>query len=149
MGRYEIIGEVVGIYIKESKEIPRKPIKEGYFEKDLGLLGDIYSKGGNRQIAIFTEEGWEEILNLGMEGLCIGKFHENIKIRNLKFDNLDIGSIIKIGETIQEITEIGKKCFPECNIIKKSEACILSKKVIFTKVIKSGNITIGDKISYY
>jgi PAS domain S-box-containing protein len=144
MNKHSIIGEVSAIYLQDNKESPKRLIKEGYFEKDLGLVGDIHSKGGKRQVSMFTEEGREKILLSNIKGLCTGRFHENIRVKNLNMDMLKLGSKIIIGETIQEISEIGKSCFPECNLVKEGKICPLSKEVIFTKVIKEGNIKIGD-----
>ena len=139
-----IKGEVVASYLQDNKENPNQLIKEGYFEKDLGLVGDIHSKGEKRQVSIFTEEGREKILSSDLKGLCTERFHENIRVKNLNMDMLKLGSEIVIGETIQEISEIGKSCFPECNLIKEGKTCPLSKEVVFTRVIKEGNIKIGD-----
>ncbi|NMB27261.1 MAG: MOSC domain-containing protein [Tissierellia bacterium] len=144
MNKYNSVGEVVAIYIQNKKEEPYRLMKEGIFQKDKGLLGDIHSKGGKRQVSIFSTDGREEIVSLDTKGLCVKKFHENIRVKNLDTSNLTIGSKIVIGETIQEITEIGKRCFPECKIIKEGKNCALSTQVVFTKVIKGGKVKIGD-----
>ena len=144
MNKYNSVGEVVAIYIQTRKRGSYELIPEGIFEKDKGLLGDVHSTGGRRQVSIFSTEGRKEILSLNIKGLCAKKFHENIRVKNLDTDNLTIGSKIVIGETIQEITEIGKRCFPECKIVKEGKTCALSTQVVFTKVIKGGKIRIGD-----
>lgn len=144
MNKYNSVGEVVAIYIQNKKGDPYRLMKEGIFEKDKGLLGDVHSTGGRRQVSIFSTEGRKEILSLNIKGLCAKRFHENIRVKNLDTSNLTIGSKIVIGETIQEITEIGKRCFPECKIVKEGKNCALSTQVIFTKVIKGGKVKIGD-----
>lgn len=146
MDIYNPIGQVVGIYIKDKEKGPVRSLVEGFFEKDRGLLGDIHSKGGNRQVSIFTLEGYNEILSSNMEGLCSGRFYENIRVKGLDLDKIKIGSILKIGESIQEVTEIGKSCFPECNLVKEGRSCPLSSQVIFTKVIKGGRIGVGNMV---
>lgn len=146
MDKDNSIGKVVGIYIQDKKGYPRKPISKGVFEKDKGLLGDAYSQSGSRQVSIFTLEGREEISSSDTKGLCTERFHENITIKDLDIEKLKIGSIIKIGETLQKITGLGKRCFLECKIIKEGETCPLSKQVIFTKVLKGGEIGVGDTI---
>jgi transcriptional regulator with PAS, ATPase and Fis domain len=144
MERYSTIGKVVAIYIQDKKKGPRQLIEEGFFKKDLGLVGDIHSKGGNRQVSIFTEEGRNNIISSDIKGLCTERFHENITVKNLNLDKIKLGSRIIIGNTIQEVTEIGKNCFSQCNIIKEGKTCPLSREVIFTKIIKEGSIKIGD-----
>lgn len=146
MDKYIPIGEVVALYIKENKSKANRTILEGFFQKDKGLRGDVHSKGGNRQISIFTLEGREEILSSNLKGLCTQRFYENIRVKNLNLEKLTIGSKLKIGETLQEVTEIGKGCFPECNIIKDGITCPLSKQVLFTKVLREGKIKVGDPV---
>lgn len=140
------IGEVTAIYIKHIKEEPNRFIEEGFFEKDMGLVGDIHSSKGSKEVSIFTAGGWDEILLSYTEGLCINRFHENIRIKNLELYRLKVGHNIKIGESVQEVTQIGKRCFPECEIVKKGKTCPLSKQVIFTRVLESGRVRIGDEI---
>lgn len=140
------IGEVTAIYIQHKKEESNKLIEEGFIEKGKGLKGDIHSNNGSRQVCIFTAEGWDEILLSYTEGLCINRFHENIRIKNLELYRLKVGHNIKIGESVQEVTQIGKRCFPECEIVKKGKTCPLSKQVIFTRVLESGRVRIGDEI---
>lgn len=143
------IGEIVGIYIQYKKGEDRQAVEEGYFEENKGLRGDIYyGKSKDRQVSIFTIEGWNEIRSKDEEGLCIKRYHENIRVKKLDFNKLNIGSIIGIGKSIHEITEIGKKCFPECNIVKKGDTCPLSKKALFAKVLESGQVKIGDEMTY-
>lgn len=145
MGEYITIGEIVGIYIEEERGA-RTLIEEGYFKEGLGLIGDIHSKGGSRQVSIFTEEGWDEIKSSEVKGLCTNRFNENIRVKSLNLEYAIPGNTIRIGKTLHEITEVGKACFPECNIIKNGKTCPLHREVIFTKVLKGGNIYIGDKL---
>ncbi len=140
------IGEVVGLYIKDRKDSKVKSVEKAFFEEDKGLVGDAHFNGGNRQVSIFTAEGREEISS-GLKGLCMNKFYENIRVKNLDVGKLKVGSIIKVGDTLHEITEIGKKCFPDCQIVKKGKSCPLTTQVIFTKIIEGGSILIGDRVA--
>ena len=142
MGKYITIGEIVGIYIEEERGA-RTLIEEGYFKEGLGLIGDIHSKGGSRQVSIFTEEGWDEIKSSEVKGLCTNRFHENISVKSLNLEYAIPGNTIRIGKTLHEITEVGKACFPECNIIKNGKTCPLHREVIFTKVLKGGIYILG------
>jgi MOSC domain-containing protein YiiM len=139
-------GEIVGIYIQKEKGQKPELVGKAYLKEELGLTRDIHSGGGERQVSIFTEEGWNEIKDKELKGLCINKFHENIRVKNVDINNISQGSTVLIGETLHQITEIGKSCFPECNLIKQGKTCPLHQGVIFTKVLKGGEIKIGDKI---
>ena len=141
----DIVGKVEGIYYKYREGIIR-PIEKGYFKEHKGLIEDIRSHKENRQVSFFTVEGWDEIRSSGRIGLCTKKFHEDIRIRNLDVNDIRVGSLIKIGDAIFQITVIGKRCFPECGIVKEGLSCPLSKEVMFAAVIKSGSVKVGDSL---
>lgn len=135
---------VTSLNKKEEKKGNIIKIREGFFEIDKGLIGDINGNSRDKQVSIFTREAREYIEKENINGLCMERFYENITIEGLIIDELHEGQTLKIGDTIQEISYIGKKCFPECNLLKANNQCPLSKEVIFTKVIKSGVIKVGD-----
>ena len=141
----DIIGEVAGIYLKDKKGV-NKLIEEGHFLEDKGFSENLRSHKEHRQVSFFTVEGWDEILSSGNIGLCTKRFHEDIRLRNLKLREIKVGSLIKIGDAIFQITEIGKRCFPECPLVKKGVNCLLSKEVMFATVIKRGNVRVGESM---
>lgn len=135
---------VTSLRKKEEKKGNVIKIDEGFFEENKGLAGDINRESGDKQVSIFTKEGRECIEREKIKGLCIERFYENITIEGVNIQNLHIGQKLNIGNTIQEITSIGKKCFIECELVIKDRPCPLSREVIFTKVIRSGIIKVGD-----
>ncbi|NLJ79288.1 MAG: hypothetical protein GX329_07990 [Tissierellia bacterium] len=141
-----LIGEIAAIYIKRNIEGTWEALGEGQLRPDFGLMDHIHSGKGDRQVAILPESAREELSSLKLKGICTERFHENITIRGLNPDRLGIGSRIVIGETIQEVTEVGKLCFPECNIMRRGEVCPLIGGVIFTRVETGGRIRTGDLV---
>lgn len=140
------IGQVVGLYIKDKKESKVKLIEEGFFEEDKGLVGDAHFNGGNRQVSIFTAYGRKALLLSYRDGLCTKKFYENIRVKDLNLEKLEIGSIIQVGDSLHEVTEIGKRCFPNCKIVEKGDTCPLASQAIFTRIIRGGSVSIGDRV---
>ncbi len=138
--------KVKSLWLKREDRCKRENIKEGYFEKDLGLLGDIKSKGGDRQVSLLSYRNREFINIKNLKGLCTNRFHENITVEGFDTEEFKIGDIFQIGESIQEITKIGKGCFDECNLFKIGNKCPLSNGVIFTRVIESGRVKVGDNV---
>ncbi|HSQ34249.1 MAG TPA: MOSC domain-containing protein [Peptostreptococcaceae bacterium] len=138
------LGKVLSINISEEKGI-KKSIENGIFKQDYGLLGDKHCGNHNRQVSLLSIESIDKIKSLGVEGLCTSKFTENITTQDIVLYDLHVGSKIKIGETIQEITQIGKECYSQCEIKAKVD-CVMPKEVIFTKVVLGGKIRCNDKI---
>lgn len=59
---------------------------------------------------------------------------------------LPVGTKLKIGDKIQEVTQIGKKCHEGCEIKTKVGDCVMPREGIFTKIIKDGEVKCEDKI---
>ncbi|MTI68036.1 MAG: MOSC domain-containing protein [Firmicutes bacterium] len=138
--------KVLAVNISEKKGVVKKPIKEGFFKKDHGLVGDAHAGKWHRQVSLLGQESVDKMKKLGIEGLCTGKFAENITTEGIILYKLPIGTKLKIGESIQEVSQIGKKCHAGCEISKEVGECIMPKEGIFTKVIKGGKIKPGDNI---
>lgn len=140
------IGKVLDINISEKKGVIKKPIEEGIFIEDFGLEKDAHAGKWHRQVSLLGIESFRKMEELGVEGLEHGMFAENITTEGIILYELPIGTRLKIGETIQEVTQIGKKCHTGCAIAKQVGKCIMPKEGIFTKVIKGGIVKSGDAI---
>ncbi|RKD31648.1 molybdenum cofactor biosynthesis protein C [Thermohalobacter berrensis] len=139
-------GKVVAVNISEKKGVPKKSIEEGFFKEGHGLVGDAHAGKWHRQVSLLGVESVEKMKKLGIKGLCSGKFAENLTTEGIYLHELSVGTKLKIGETIQEISQIGKECHSGCAIAKEVGKCIMPKEGIFTRVIKGGKIKVGDTI---
>ena len=140
------MAEVKLIKINRSKGQPRDIVDKGYFEENRGLEGDIHAVGGNRQVSILGTESKRIIEAYKEQGLCTVKFEENITTEGIELFKYQVGTKIKIGDSVMEITQLGKECFKGCSISDASNKCALTTECIFTKVIESGWVKKGDKI---
>lgn len=139
-------GKVLEIYISREKGRPREAIGEGLFRRDFGLVGDAYSGNKDRQVCLIGIEGKEKLEQVKNDGLCIKRFKETITTQGIKLYKFKVGTRIRIGESLMEISRVGKSCFLECSIIKTGKRCSLSNEVVFANVIKGGIIKKGDNI---
>ncbi len=142
----ENTGKVVSINISKEKGVIKQPIRSGTFKEDFGLEGDAHSGKWHRQVSLLGMESFEKMENEGVEGLVPGIFAENITTEGIILYELPIGTKLVIGETIHQVTQIGKECHAECEIAKKIGKCVMPKEGIFTKVLKGGIIKEGDII---
>ena len=140
------IGKVLDINISKKKGVVKKPIKEGVFIEDFGLDGDAHAGKWHRQVSLLGIESFRKMEELGAKGLDHGIFAENITTEGIIVYELPVGARLKIGETIQEVTQIGKECHSGCEIAKKVGKCVMPKEGIFTKIIKGGMVKSGDTI---
>lgn len=142
----ENTGKVVSINISKEKGVVKKPIGEGVFIENFGLEDDAHSGNWHRQVSLLGMESVEKMKKQGVEGLVPGIFAENITTEGIILYEIPVGTKIVIGETIHEVTQIGKECHTGCEIAQKVGKCVMPKEGIFTKVLKGGTIREGDKI---
>ncbi len=138
-------GKVISINISEKTSVIKEPVKQALFVADFGINGDGHAGSGHRQVSLLGIESYDRLEQKGKK-FYPGAFAENITTEGFVLNRLTVGTSFKIGETIQEITEIGKKGHDKFEIIKLFGAYILPVEGIFTKVIKGGIVKVGDKI---
>lgn len=110
--------------------------------KEQGILGDIKGKDGDRQISILTFNTRKAIDKLKDKGLCIPRFYENLTIDGLDSSQLYPGKRLKLGEATIEISQIGKECFSNCQLVEKGISCSLVKETIFARVVSGGYLSL-------
>ncbi|MDL2211925.1 MOSC domain-containing protein [Erysipelotrichaceae bacterium OttesenSCG-928-M19] len=140
------MAKVIAINISHEKGKIKQSIDKGYFIEDFGLENDAHAGKWHRQVSLLGQESIDIMKQQGVQGLCSGKFAENITTEGIVLYELPIGTLLKIGETIQEVTQIGKECHSGCEISQQVGSCIMPKQGIFTKVIKGGYVYPNDEI---
>lgn len=139
-------GKVLSINISETKGVVKKPIDEGIFIQGSGLEDDAHAGPWHRQVSLLGIESFKKMETEGQVDLVPGIFAENITTEGLVLYELPIGTKLTIGETLHEVTQIGKTCHTGCEIAQIVGDCVMPKEGIFTKVLKGGRIKVGDEI---
>lgn len=139
-------GIIKEIMISRKKGSPRESIREGFFAVDFGLNGDIHGGPGDSQVVFFGVEGRDKLSESPEEGLCFKRFFPTLATEGIDLFQLPVGTGLKIGDSIMEISQVGKRCFPECVLIQAGTPCIMPKEVVFARVVKKGRVEVGDKI---
>lgn len=140
------IGRVLDINISDRKGIVKEPIEKGIFIEDYGLEGDAHAGKWHRQVSLLGIESYRKMKERGIKDLSHGDFAENITTEGIILYELPVGTRLKIGETIQEVTQIGKECHTGCAISQQVGKCIMPREGIFTRVVKGGVVRPGDII---
>lgn len=139
------MAKVIAVNISKEKGVPKEPIEKGYFEVDHGLVGDAHAADWHRQVSILGNESIDKI-RAKMEGIDVGRFAENITCEGIIVHELPIGTKLQVGETVMEVTQIGKECHGGCSIRQIVGDCVMPREGIFTKVISPGWVKKGDNI---
>ncbi|HKL74168.1 MAG TPA: MOSC domain-containing protein [Clostridia bacterium] len=143
------MGKVIAVNISEKKGVVKHPVVIAECVEDYGIKGDAHGGKGIRQVSLLGIESIDKFRKQkNAVGLCEGKFAENITTEGLILYQLPVGTRLRIGESVHEVSQIGKKCHADqgCEVAKLYGQCIMPKEGIFTIVIRGGIIKAGDSI---
>jgi MOSC domain-containing protein YiiM len=73
-----------------------------------------------------------------------GDFAENITVSGVRLASLPIGTQIRLGTALLEVTKIGKECHHGCEIRRMVGDCVMPRAGIFARVIEEGSVGDGD-----
>ena len=137
-------GILLSINISDKRGRRKTPLKEANVTL-YGIEGDAHAGEWHRQISLLGEESIEKMRKGGME-INYGDFAENLTVKGITLYKLNIGTRIRVGEAMLEVTQIGKKCHDDCEIKRITGKCVMPTEGIFAKVIKAGKIRVGDEV---
>lgn len=142
----EICGEVVSLNISLKKGVVKTPVERIRLIENFGLEGDAHGGEWHRQVSLLAIESIDTMRGKGID-LTNGIFAENITTKGIELKGLKIGTQFLLGESIIEVTQIGKHCHNDnCGVKKVVGDCVMPREGIFAKVLKSGEVRVGDKI---
>lgn len=139
------MGKVMAINISENKGTQKKNIHSARLIENFGIENDAHAGNWHRQVSLLSYEKIEEFKAKGAS-IQDGSFGENLIISGYDLKTLPIGTQLRCGEVLLEVTQIGKSCHSRCEIYKIMGDCIMPREGIFAKVLHGGVITEGDDI---
>jgi len=138
------IGQVLELFISHKDNSKRIP--QSVFEVDInGIVGDkFYAKDIERSILLTTIESYQLALDNGIE-MSYGALGENILIDYNPYA-LTIGTQLKLGEVVLEVTQNCTICNHLSAIDKRLPHLLKEDRGIFVKVITAGSIEKSNKV---
>lgn len=137
--------KVVAVCISEKKGERKKPVPEVLVRENHGIVGDAHAGDWHRQISLLALESIKKMQDKGLD-VTTGDFAENITTEGIDLPSLPIGTKLIIGETLNEVTQIGKECHTRCAIYQQAGDCVMPREGIFVKVLRGGIISVNDRI---
>jgi MOSC domain-containing protein YiiM len=138
--------KIVSIAISQKKGTPKTPVIEARVRKGHGLERDAHAGPWHRQISFLAAESIKKAKKRGLD-VGFGAFAENIATIGVDWQKVPVGTCLELGESaVVEITQIGKTCHKKCAVFYQAGDCIMPKEGIFGRVLKGGNIRVGDAI---
>ncbi len=139
-------GKILAVCLSNKKGVVKKEVGSGIFIEDYGLQDDAHAGKWHRQVSLLGIESIDKMKKKGID-IKFGDFAENLTTEGIVLARLPLGTRLKIGENaLLEVTQIGKKCHHDCEIMKKIGDCVMPREGIFTRVLKGGKVNAGDCI---
>lgn len=139
------MGSVIAVCISEKKGEQKKPVDSVLLQINHGIVGDAHAGDWHRQISLLARESIQKMQALGLD-VDKGDFGENIITSGIDLVSIPVGTRLKVGDTLLEITQIGKECHTRCPIYYKAGDCVMPKEGVFAKVLTGGTVKSGDII---
>ena len=139
-----MIGKVLAVNVSLNKGERKTPAPEVTLRENHGIEGDAHAGDWHRQVSLLAQESIAKMQALGLD-VKEGDFAENITTEGVDLVSLPIGTRIELGETLLEVTQIGKECHTRCAIFYQAGDCVMPKEGIFAKVLKGGVVRPGDR----
>jgi len=145
-------GTIAAVCISKAKGTRKVPIQQADLKANWGIDGDAHAGKWHRQISLLSVTSIDKMRKASKErgiDLAPGDFAENLTIANLNVASLPVGTYLQAGETLLEVTQIGKKCHHHCEIFQQVGECVMPKEGIFARVLAGGKIAVGDHIAIW
>ncbi|RKX88376.1 MAG: MOSC domain-containing protein [Spirochaetes bacterium] len=139
------MAKVISISSSPGRGTPKYPVPEGNFIKDFGMEGDGHAGNWHRQVCVFDVSSMD-YMSTEERAACEETYSENITTEGIELHTLPVGTKLKIGETVLEITQIGKDFVKDPSLHTPREV-IMHKEGVFCIVLKSGKVNMGDGVS--
>ena len=136
------------INISTERGTAKFPVDSAVINQN-GIEGDAHSGDWHRQITILAEESVIKFEKETGRKTKSGEFATNIMISGLDTSKVKVGDRFLLNNAEVEVTQIGKEPhFYDSPVLKDTGRNIMFDEGLFTKVIQTGDIKIGDKVEY-
>lgn len=140
-------GVVRAVCISKAKGTEKRPVAEGCeFLPHYGIREDAHAGDWHRQVSLLS---YDKVREFNERGGSVedGDFGENLLVEGIDFKALPVGSMIRCGEVLLRMTQIGKECHSHCAIFHRVGDCIMPREGVFAEVLCGGRIAPGDHMT--
>lgn len=138
-------GTIKAVCVSPSKGTEKTNIHRALLKENWGIEGDAHAGTWHRQVSLLS---WQKVQEFNLLGACVcdGSFGENLLVDGIDCARLPIGTKLRCGDILLEVTQIGKECHHGCAIQQRVGTCIMPREGIFARVLHGGTIREGDEI---
>lgn len=140
-----LVGTVLSVNVSPGKGERKKPVERVSLRAEHGIEGDGHAGPWHRQVSLLAQESIDTMVAKGLD-VGPGDFAENITTQGVHLYSLPVGTRMRIGEALVELTQIGKVCHDRCAIYYQAGDCVMPREGIFVRVVEGGAVVPGDRV---
>jgi MOSC domain-containing protein YiiM len=135
------VAELVGIWRSPMRREPMEPLESARVFENEGVEGCAHRRGGKRNVLFVAVEDLEAL------GVVPGAVKENFTVRGADVMGWPIGQRLAIGEAEFEVSMVCDPCEMMETIRPGLQAEIDGRRGMLARVLKTGRVTVGDRIT--
>lgn len=141
------MAKIRAVCISEHKGEQKHPVDSIELKVDHGIVGDAHAGNWHRQVSLLGTESVQKVQEKITFQLKPGDFAENVLTEGITLYELPVGTRLRLGTALCEVTQIGKECHYGCAIRKAAGDCVMPREGIFVKVLEPGTAKAGDELT--
>lgn len=140
------MGTVTAVCISEKKGVRKQRVASAVLVAGHGLENDAHAGSWHRQVSLLSLEKIEDFRSRGAI-VSYGDFGENLVVSGIDFVSLPVGTRLRVGDALLEISQHGKECHTRCAIYHAMGDCIMPTQGVFARVLRGGTVSAGDEMT--
>ena len=138
---------IKAVCISEKKGQQKHPVERVHLRPEHGIDGDAHAGNWHRQVSLLAKESVDRLQEKISIPLFPGAFAENILCEGIELYKLPVGTKLRVGTALCEVTQIGKECHLDCAIRRQAGDCVMPREGIFAVVLTEGEAKAGDLVT--
>jgi len=139
-------GTIKAVCLSEKRGTSKHEVDSVELRVEWGVVGDAHAGNWHRQVALLAWESIEKALQRGLD-VGAGSFAENITTLGLELPTLPIGTLLRVGPALLQVTQIGKEPHEHDVIHELVGDSVIPREGIFCRVLEGGTVKAGDAIT--
>lgn len=138
-------GRIVAVCVSKAKGTAKHRVVEAALCTNWGIHGDAHAGQWHRQISLLAQESIDKMRAQGLK-VRPGSFAENITTEGIVLHTLPLGTRLRLGNALAEVTQIGKECHAKCAIYEAAGDCVMPREGIFVRILEPGMVRAGSEV---
>ena len=122
---------------KAKQEVERLTVVPSF-----GAEGDAHAGPSHGPLCLLAQLDLDYMQARGLR-LAPGALGEHLALSGIDTEELGVGTQLRIGSVLLELTQIGTICRTRCSLYRKAGDCIMPRTALLARVVEGGELSAG------